>query len=178
MTSDRRKPAADGGTVARPRRAQPKTVQPRTAARMAAVQALYQMDMAATDLNDVIEEFVSVRFLTEDDGEMVSGADPVFFAEILRGVVRRQRDIDPLIDQQLAIGWRLVRVDSILRAILRGGVYELIERRDVPARVAINEYINVAHAFFADEEPKVVNGVLDRLARHLRPAEFDPEAKT
>jgi N utilization substance protein B len=90
--------------------------------------------------------------------------------------VRRQRDIDPMIDDQLATGWRLVRVDSILRAILRAGVYELVERRDVPARVAINEYINVAHAFFDEEEPKVVNGVLDKLARHLRPAEFEPEA--
>jgi N utilization substance protein B len=89
-------------------------------------------------------------------------------------VVRRQRDIDPLVDQQLATGWRLVRVDSILRAILRAGVFELMERPDVPARVIINEYINVAHAFFSEDEPRVVNGVLDRIAHKLRTAELNP----
>lgn len=155
----------------------PRGLQPRTAARMAAVQALYQMDMAATDLNDVINEFVTIRFPTAEDRETVAGADPVYFAELLRGVVRRQREIDPMIDDQLATGWRLTRVDSILRAILRGGVFELMERRDVPARVAINEYINVAHAFFDEDEPKVVNGLLDKLARQLRPAEFEPEPR-
>jgi N utilization substance protein B len=86
--------------------------------------------------------------------------------------VRRQREIDPMLDQQLAAGWRLGRVDSILRAILRAGVYELLERPDVPARVVINEYIEIAHAFFDEDEPKVVNGILDKLARRLRPAEF------
>ena len=88
--------------------------------------------------------------------------------------MRRQRDIDPLVDQQLATGWRLVRVDSILRAILRAGSFELLERADVPARVVINEYINVAHAFFDEDEPKVVNGILDRIARRLRAPEFEP----
>ena len=97
----------------------------------------------------------------------------MFFTELLRGVVRRQRDIDPLVDQQLAEGWRLIRIDAIVRAILRAGVFELMERPDVPARVVINEYINVAHSFFSDEEPKVVNGVLDKLARRLRASEFD-----
>ena len=97
----------------------------------------------------------------------------MFFSELLRGVVHRQRDIDPLVDQQLAEGWRLIRIDAIVRAILRAGVFELMERPDVPARVVINEYINVAHSFFSDEEPKVVNGVLDKLARRLRTAEFD-----
>ena len=84
--------------------------------------------------------------------------------------------IDPLIDQQLAHGWRLTRIDSILRAVLRAGVFELMERRDVPGRVVINEYINVAHSFFSEDEPKVVNGVLDNLARQLRAAEFDRDA--
>lgn len=170
MTSEKRKSPSPKPS------SKSKGVQPRTASRMAAVQALYQMDMASTDLNDVIHEFVTIRFPTAEDGETLAGADPVYFAEILRGVVRRQRDIDPLVDHQLATGWRLERVDSILRAILRGGVFELMERRDVPARVAINEYINVAHAFFDEDEPKVVNGILDRLARQLRPAEFEPEA--
>lgn len=145
----------------------------RSLARIAAVQALYQMDMAGTDLNEVIREFETLRFPATEQAAGAGDTDAQFFADILRGVVRRQRDIDPAIDEQLAAGWRLVRVDSILRAILRGGVFELLERRDVPARVAINEYIEVAHAFFDGDEPKVVNGVLDRLARRLRPKEFE-----
>ena len=146
---------------------------PRTAARVAVVQALYQMDMAGTDLNNVIDEFVLLRFPRAPGDEAAAGADPAFFADLLRGVVRRQRDIDPVVDDQLAQGWRLVRIDAILRAILRAGVFELMERADVPARVVINEYINVAHSFFSEEEPKVVNGVLDKLARRLRASEFD-----
>ncbi len=147
-------------------------VYPRSAARVAAVQALYQMDLAATDINKVIAEFTRQRIPEAGADDAIEGADPVFFAEILRGVVRRQRDIDPAVDKALATGWRLLRVDSILRAILRAGTFELLERPDVPARVAINEYINVAHAFFSDDEPGVVNGVLDKLARGLRAAEF------
>jgi len=149
---------------------------PRSLARIGAVQALYQMDLAGTDLNDVIDEFARLRFkgsaaATEDNNNL-DGADPTFFAEILRGVVARQRDIDPMVDQQLAAGWSLARVDSILRAILRAGVYEFLERPDVPARVVINEYVDIAHAFFDDDQPKVVNGVLDKIARRTRTAEF------
>ncbi len=150
---------------------------------MAAVQALYQMDLAGTDVADVIDEFERLRFngvLSDAAGETgneLEGADPTFFAELLRGVVRSQRDIDPLVDQQLATGWRLVRVDAILRAILRAGVFELRERSDVPARVVITEYINVAHAFFDQDEPRVINGVLDAIARRARPQEFDGTGK-
>jgi N utilization substance protein B len=150
----------------------------RTAARIAAVQALYQMDLAGTDLNDVIAEFLNERLSGDNADEKLAGADRVFFADILRTVVRRQREIDPLIDEQLAIGWRLVRVDSILRAILRGGVGELLDRYDVPARVAISEYVNVARVFFDDDEPRVVNGVLDKLARRLRSSEFERKPAT
>lgn len=159
----------------------------RTAARLAAVQALYQMDLAGTDLNDVIEEFLSQRMdagavaaATEDLGAEdasahvdLSGADKQFFADILRAVVRRQREIDPIIDHQLAEGWRLVRVDSILRAVLRAGVCEIVDRADVPVRVIINEYINVSRFFFSEDEPRVVNGVLDKVARKVRAAEFE-----
>lgn len=145
---------------------------PRSSARLAAVQALYQMDLAATDVDKVITEFTLHRLPDAGRGEGIHGADPVFFSDILRGVVRRQRDIDPAIDQTLATGWRLFRVDSILRAILRAATFELLERPDVPAKVVINEYINVAKAFFNDEEPKVVNGVLDRLAHDARASEF------
>lgn len=146
--------------------------QARRAARMAAVQGLYQMDLAHTDLNAVIHEFKAHRFGQTEGEDSIAGADATFFAELLRGVVHRQRAIDPMVDQQLAAGWRLARVDSILRAILRAGVFELLERPDVPGRVVINEYIEVAHAFFDEDEPKVVNGVLDKLARRLRAAEF------
>lgn len=143
----------------------------RRAARVAAVQALYQMDLAATDAGVVIEEFSAHRFGGDDEGAHPQ-ADQPFFAELVRGVVRLQREIDPLIDKQLAEGWRLARIDTILRSILRAAVLELKERLDIPARVVIGEYIDVAHAFFEGEEPKVVNGVLDRLARKMRPAEF------
>ncbi|MCB1511794.1 MAG: transcription antitermination factor NusB [Hyphomicrobiaceae bacterium] len=150
----------------------PSKPEARHAARLAAVQALYQMDMAGTDLTNVIEEFTTYRF-KQDQGEYgPQPPDATFFAELVRGVVRRQREIDPVVDQQLAIGWRLVRVDSIIRASLRAAMFELIDRPDVPARVVINEYINVAKAFFDDDGPKVVNGVLDRLARRYRPEEF------
>ncbi len=154
---------------------------PRTVSRMAAVQALYQMDLAGTDAGEVIEQFMAAR---TDGGKdeadetaealtTLEGGDATFFADVVKGVVRRQREIDPLVDQQLRTGWRLVRVDSILRAILRGGVFELLERSDVPARVTINEYINIAKAFFEADEPKVVNGVLDRIAHKVRAKEFE-----
>ncbi|WP_041316435.1 transcription antitermination factor NusB [Hyphomicrobium nitrativorans] len=154
---------------------------PRTVSRMAAVQALYQMDLAGTDAGEVIEQFLATPDVaegteadaSEDLSVSLEGADTTFFAEVVKGVVRRQRDIDPLVDQQLRTGWRLVRVDSILRAILRGGVFELLERTDVPARVTINEYINISKAFFEADEPRVVNGVLDRIAHKVRAKEFE-----
>lgn len=151
----------------------PLPLAPRSAARVAAVQALYQMDLAGTDLTDVIAEFSVLRFGAKAEDETLKDADVAYFTDLLKGVVRRQREIDPMIDQQLAQGWRLNRIDSILRAILRAGVFELLERSDVPARVVITEHVNVAHAFLADDEPKVVNGVLDKLARRLRPKEFE-----
>jgi N utilization substance protein B len=141
----------------------------RSQARLAAVQALYQMDMAGTDLAEVIDEFKTHRLDAEAEDRAIAGADAEHFARILQGVVAHQRELDPVIDAQLAAGWRLVRVDAILRAILRAGAFELREEADVPVRVVINEYVNVAHAFFSGDEPRVVNGVLDALARKLRP---------
>lgn len=164
-----------------PKKPQGKGAMPRSKARMAAVQALYQMELAGTDVTDVIAEFERIHFRPaepvpagdEDLSTDLEEADAQFFADVLHGVVRRQRDIDPMVHEQLASGWRLVRVDAILRAILRAGTFELMERRDVPARVAINEYINVAHAFFDEDEPRVVNGVLDKIGRRLRAEEFE-----
>ena len=144
----------------------------RSRARLAAVQALYQMDMAETDLNEVIDEFKTHRLTVDAEDGAVAGADFEHFICVLNGVVKRQLELDPMIDQQLATGWRLLRVDAILRAILRAGGFELLELTDVPARVVISEYIDVARAFFEGDEPRVVNGVLDQAARKLRPGEL------
>ncbi|MGH6734472.1 MAG: transcription antitermination factor NusB [Methyloceanibacter sp.] len=144
----------------------------RSAARLAAVQALYQMDMTGIDLNEVVAEFAAHRLGQEVEGDQYCDAEFAFFRNLVEGVVRDQLQLDPLIDKQLAEGWRLTRVDSILRAILRAGAYELIARPDVPAKVVITEYVDIAHAFFGEEEPKVVNGILDQIGRAARPKEF------
>ena len=150
----------------------------RSAARLAAVQALYQMDLAKTDLNEIIAEFSKHHFGSHNTDSNVADADRDFFVDLLVGVVKHQRELDPLLDAQLASGWRLKRIDSIMRAVLRAGIYELRERWDVPARVVINEYIDVARAFFEGDEPKVVNGVLDKLAHKIRTKEFGAGAKS
>jgi N utilization substance protein B len=159
--------------MSQPRRGPPRNeALARSRARLAAVQALYQMDLAGTDLAEVLHDFKSRRLRPGAEDEAIAGGDADHFARVLDGVVRRQREIDPMVDQQLAAGWSLIRVDAILRAILRAATLELMELADVPARVAISEYVNVAHAFFDGEEPKVINGVLDQLARKLRPGEL------
>ena len=142
-------------------------------ARLAAVQALYQMDMAGTDLNQVIDEFAAHRLGQQLDGDQYAAADASFFRDVLKGVVHHQRSLDPMLNDRLAEGWRLSRIDSILRAILRAAAYELKERADVPAKTVITEYIDVAHAFFEGDEPKVVNAILDAIAHSLRAQEFD-----
>lgn len=149
---------------------------PLSAARLAAIQALYQMEVTGADAADVVAEFRDHRMADEGDAAGCREADAAFFADLVKGVVAVQRRIDPLIDAQLAEGWRLRRIDSTLRAILRVGTYELMEKTEVPARVVINEYVDVAHAFFEGDEPKVVNGVLDALARAMRAGEFQDTA--
>jgi len=144
----------------------------RSRARLAAVQALYQMDLAETDLGAVLEEFSANPLVDDAEGDGLGKPDVEHMTRVLKGVVARQREIDPLIDNQLATGWRLVRIDSIVRAILRAAAFELMELTDVPARVVISEYVEVAHAFFEGDESKVVNGVLDQLARKLREGEL------
>lgn len=145
----------------------------RSAARLAAVQALYQMDATRIALDEVIAEFTKYRFGQRDglgeraEGEVPAEPDEVFFADLLRGVVRQQDEVDGLIGGHLPEGWRLSRLDSTLLAILRAGAYELIARQDVPFKVAINEYVDITHAFFAGEEAGLVNGILDRLAHEL-----------
>lgn len=148
----------------------------RTAARLAAVQALYQMDVGGTSLPAVIAEFEAHRLGGEVEGEALRPADAGFFGMLVSGVVDRQREIDPIIHKALPAGWPLKRIDVTLRAILRCGVLELRQREDVPARVVISEYIDVARAFFETDEPGLVNAVLDNVARLYRPAEFDAAA--
>ena len=103
-------------------------------------------------------------------------AEAAHFRDIVRGVVDDQRRLDPMIDEALSKGWPLKRIETVIRAILRAGVYELDRKRDVPARVVVTEYVDVAHAFVDREETGMVNAVLDQLARHLRAAEFDAAA--
>ena len=145
----------------------------RGAARLAAVQALYQMDIAATPLNDILAEFESHWLGREVEGSTYLPAEAAFFREIVGGFVREQRRLDPLIDRALAGGWPLKRVEALLRAALRAGAFELDQRRDVPARVVISEYVDVANAFLDGEETGMVNAVLDLLARQFRSGEFD-----
>lgn len=164
------------GTVSdKPKPANKPRSAPRTAARLAAVQALYQMDMAGTDANQVISEFLDHRLRDDNGDDGAEETDGPYFKDIVLGVVKTQREIDPVLNEHLAKGWHLSRIDSILRAILRSAAYEITKRTDVPAKVIINEYLDIAHAFFETEEPKVVNGILDALARAQRASEFKQE---
>jgi len=144
----------------------------RGAARLAAVQALYQMDIAATPVNDILAEFESHWIGREVEGSQYLPAEAAFFRSIVQGVLEDQRKLDPMIDKSLQGGWPLKRVEALLRAVLRAGAYELMARADVPARVVVAEYVDVAHAFLDREETGMVNAVLDQLARQLRAAEF------
>jgi N utilization substance protein B len=144
----------------------------RGAARLAAVQALYQMDMAGTGLNEILAEFESHWIGREVEGEQYLPAEAAFFRDVVSGVVRDQATLDPLIDDALSKGWPLKRIDAILRAVLRAGSYELEHRKDVPGRVVVSEYVDVAHAFVEAEETGMVNAVLDQIARQFRADEF------
>jgi N utilization substance protein B len=144
----------------------------RGAARLAAVQALYQMDIAGAGLNDILAQFESHWLGREVEGAQYLPAEAAFFRDIVSGVVREQRVLDPLIDEALSKCWPLKRIETILRAALRAGAYELDNRRDVPARVVVSEYADVAAAFVERDETGMVNAVLDQLARTLRAAEF------
>jgi N utilization substance protein B len=151
----------------------PRRANRRGAARLAAVQALYQMDLAATSLGDILAEFESHWIGREVEGEQYLPAEAAFFREVVGGVVADQRTLDPMIDTALAKGWPLKRIETVLRAILRAGAYELDKRRDIPARVVVSEYVDVANAFVDRDETGMVNAVLDQLARRLRPGEFE-----
>ena len=140
----------------------------RSAARLAAVQALYQMEVSGKGVTDALAEFEAFWIGREVEGIAFKPAENAFFRDILGGVVREQRPVDVKIDAALASGWPLKRIEAVLRAILRAGAYELMFRKDVPARVAISEYVDVAHSFYSEDEPGLVNAVLDTLGRDVR----------
>jgi len=145
----------------------PHSVNPRSTARLAAVQALYQLAMTpGLRAKQVVIEFRAHRFGQEIDGALFARADEAHFGELVEGAAARQEEIDAAISAALDAGWPLHRLETIMAALLRAGTYELIARPDFPTAVAINEFVNVAHAFEADA--KFVNGVLDRIARHVR----------
>ena len=139
--------------------------QARRAARLAAVQALYQMELAGAGAEEVAEEFIAHRF---DETPI----DVDFFRSIVEGVPVHQAEIDKAVAACLSETWTLARVDSILRAILRAAGLELVARRDIPAKVVIDEYVGIAHDFFVSDEPGFVNAALDRMAHRKRAPEF------
>jgi transcription antitermination protein NusB len=156
----------------------PKSKQARSVARLAAIQALYQMEVSGVGAEAVIREFTEHRFdrdlpmdtepLEAGQSAMLASADEAFFADLVRGVVDRQGEIDNAIAKRLATGWRLERLDATVRAMLRAGAYELAHRPDVPTEVAIDEYVELAKSFFEGPEPGFVNGALDAVAQDVR----------
>lgn len=140
----------------------------RTVARLAAVQALYQMELGGAGVETVVREFSDFRFEGDFEGEVMAEADEAYFAELVRGVVAHQAEIDHAIATRLAKGWRLERIDATLRAILRAGACELIRQPDTPTEVVIDEYVEIAKSFFEGPEPGFVNGALDGIARDVR----------
>lgn len=140
----------------------------RSAARLAAVQALYQRQMEATPLARLLDEFHQHRLGREIEEAQYADAEVTFFDDLVSGVAAREDEIDALLSDRLAQGWSLARLDKTMLQILRAGAYELLARADVPTGAAIGEYVDVAHAFFEEREAKFVNGVLDAVAKAVR----------
>lgn len=142
--------------------------QARSAARLAAVMALYQQHMERTALAKLLDEFHQHRLGRELEDEQLAEADTDFFDDVVSGVDARRDEIDEVLAAKLAQGWTLARLDKTMLQILRAGAYELMARPDVPVGTAISEYVDVAKAFFDDREAKFVNGVLDAVAKQVR----------
>ncbi len=145
----------------------------RRAARLSAVQALYQMELSGQGASRVVKQFRDHRFGYDDEPGDYVEADEEFFEDLLTGIVSRQDEVDGHIAGVIKQGWKLSRLDATVRAILRAGGYELLARADVPAAAAINEYVDVAHAFFEGPEPGFVNATLDAMAAKVRAAGAD-----
>jgi N utilization substance protein B len=139
------------------------------------VQALYEMEIGGKGQNEILAEFESHWIGREVEGSQYAPAEAEFFRDIVLGVVRNQRELDPLIDRTLERSWRLRRIEAVLRAVLRAGAYELHSRPEIPARVVVSEYVAVAGAFLDAEETGMANAVLDALARQTRIGEFNSQ---
>jgi N utilization substance protein B len=146
----------------------PRTGNARSAARLAAVQALYQREMSGAPVPLLLTEFHRHRLGAEIEGLQFREADVDFFNDLVRGVDARGTEIDALVTEHLAKGWTLDRLDRPMRQIVRAGAYELIARQDIPTGAVINEYVDVAHAFYEEREAKFVNGLLDAVAKQVR----------
>jgi len=152
----------------------------RSSARLVAVQALYEIDMTGIEADPVLDEFLRQRWKSapsmptegEEDLPEMAAPDGALLAELVRGVSGKRDELDGIVGPALSAEWSVERLEVILRAILRAGTFELLASPQVPARVIINEYVNVAKAFFDDNKPGLVNGVLDKIARVLRASEF------
>ncbi|MEZ5757166.1 MAG: transcription antitermination factor NusB [Emcibacteraceae bacterium] len=140
----------------------------RSSARLAAVQALYQIEASGTPSRIVIKEFVDHRLGELIDDEQFARADNAFFIDLVSGVDGRSAEIDDLITSNLTDSWSLERIESVARAVIRSSVYEILARPDVPTNVIINEYVDVTKAFFDDSTPAFVNGILDKIAKLTR----------
>lgn len=149
--------------------ATPPKSQARSAARLAAVQALYQQQMEKTALARLLNEFHQHRLGQEIEDDQYADAEVEFFDDIVSGVDARREEIDELLQSKLAEGWKIDRLDKTMVQILRCGAYELLARPDISKKVVISEYIDVAHAFFDAKESKFVNGVLDSVGKAVRP---------
>ncbi|HTJ58922.1 MAG TPA: transcription antitermination factor NusB [Devosiaceae bacterium] len=139
----------------------------RGAARLAAVQALYQMDVGRQPLEETLAQFSAIHRERDVEGDQYLPADADFFRQIVTGVIKAQIEIDPAIDGALDDRWPVTRIDATLRAILRAAAFELLRRRDIPQKVVITEYVDIAKAFYADDAPGMVNGVLDAIAKTI-----------
>jgi N utilization substance protein B len=144
----------------------------RQAARLAAVQALYQWQEGQDAPGDIVEQFLKVRTGEAGEGGMRRDADRPLFKDVVEGTASHKDELQETLSSALAEDWTWNRVDRLVRAILLAGAYELVHRHDVPPRVAINEYVEIAHAFYDKGEPTFVNSVLDRVARNVRAAEL------
>jgi len=145
----------------------------RRAARLAAVQALYQLELnPGFGADGVVREFARHRFGRDISDDDFGEVDEALFAEIVRGVAADRDRLDEAIAASLSDEWPLARLETILRLLIEAGAYEIVHRRDIPPRVTMSEYVGIAHAFFSGKQPGLANGVLDHLARTLRPAEL------
>lgn len=140
----------------------------RSVARLAAVQALYQVEQTGRSGVSVIDDYCEDGIGLDDEGNPIDSADPEIFRDIVEGVIENLDDINLAIVKRLADGWKIERLDATSRAILRAGVFELMKRDDLPPQIILDEYVSIAHAFFADAEPRFINALLENVREDIR----------